>query len=236
LNKVSIYIIGLGGIGSCLCEPICRYINYLENRRDYDIILIDGDSYDDGNLARQYFEWDEIGENKAEVQAKKMKNKFEELDIKTEAIYINSQNIKNTIVDNSIILSGVDNHKTRKIIQDHCNKLSNCLYISGGNFYIDGDVIIFAKKDGVQLSPTIYQDHKDIANPTDRTPDEIGCDELVESVPQLLFTNGTVSICMQWAFYNYYKLFQENNISIYKNKISFDICEMSVISRNRPII
>jgi len=234
-QKINIIFVGLGGIGSNLCEPICRFINYLPDRDRYEIVMVDGDHYENKNLSRQYFNSIDVGLNKAETQMNLMKEKFRDLNISAVNEYLTEDNITTTIPEKSIILSGVDNHKTRKLIQDHCNDLQNVLYISGGNFYIDGDILIFANCNGRQLAPTIYQNHADIANPVDKMPHEISCEELVESEPQLLFTNGTVSICMQWAFYNYYKMFDDENIEITKNEIIFDIVEMRVISHNRPI-
>jgi molybdopterin/thiamine biosynthesis adenylyltransferase len=234
--KINLYIIGLGGIGSNLCEPICKFLNYTDYAEDYSLIFIDGDSYEEGNKTRQYFEDENKNINKAFASAKTMHFRYNQLKIKHEDIYINSQNIE-SVIDKStpaIILSGVDNHKTRKLIQDHCNEMDNVLCISGGNDYYDGDIFVFAKKNNIQLAPTIYQNNPAIKNPKDRHPDEIGCEELVQSEPQLLFTNGTASIIMQWCFYNYHRLFHNNDVIIHKNDIKFDIQEMAVLSHNRP--
>jgi len=231
----NVYIIGLGGIGSCLCEPICRFLNYQNDAGDYTITLIDGDQYSRSNLTRQYFHDSDIDENKAKIQYDMMKKKFYNISLDYKDIYLNEQNIKDLIQDNSIILGGVDNHKTRHLIQKYAEYvLHNVLYISGGNDYYIGDIFVYAKKNGEQLSPTIYQNNKDIMFPTDKLPDELGCDELVESEPQLLFTNGTASMCIQWAFYNYYQLF-DKDIEIIKNDIKFDILEMAVLSSHRKI-
>ena len=108
--------------------------------------------------------------------------------------------------------------------------------LSGGNEYIDGDVQIYAKKDGKALLPPIWKYNPGILNPKDKSPEEIGCDELTESEPQLIFTNGMVSACMQMAFYKYYKMFDTGiDIEIDKSVVMFDILELAVVSKLRKM-
>ena len=58
-----IAVIGCGGIGSALLDPLCRYINYSDMKDKPTIILIDGDNYEQKNSASQSFT--EVGGNKA---------------------------------------------------------------------------------------------------------------------------------------------------------------------------
>jgi len=233
--KTNIYMVGMGGIGSQLCEPICRFVNYLENKSDFTITFIDGDEYELSNQTRQIMELTDVGQNKAITQYRKMYELFPRLEIDAKAVYINKQNTKdcfNKPDENTIILSGVDNNKTRNVIQEYCLTLDNVLLLSGGNEYIDGDVQIYARKKGVDLTPPIWKWNPDIKKPKDRSPEEIGCDELVESTPQLIFANGMVSMCMCMTFYNYYKMF-ETDVTIDKSVVMFDISELSVVSKMR---
>jgi len=234
--KTHIYFIGLGGIGSQLCEPLCRFVNNLPNCSDYMFTFIDGDEYETSNQSRQSFDFIDLGNNKAISQVTKISKLFPNLDINSNAIYINKQNIANVIqpIDNIIILAGVDNNKTRHVLQEYANGVENILLLSGGNEYIDGDVQIFVRKNGVNLTPPIWKYNPGILKPKDRSPEEIGCSELIESVPQLIFTNGMVSSCMMMAFYNYYELF-DKEIEIDKSVIMFDIKEMAVVSKLRKI-
>ena len=45
--------------------------------------------------------------------------------------------------------------------------------------------------------------HPEIAKPADHRPDELGCAALLQSVPQLLFTNLAVAAAMLGAFHNW---------------------------------
>lgn len=187
-----IKIIGMGGIGTCLYPELYRYLEFLEE--EFEITLIDGDIYEDGNKPRQYFS--RLGP-KAEVTAEMYSSKFPDLFFKAENVYINEENAIYLLEENDIVLMCVDNHVTRKQVADACEELHNISLISGGNHLTTGDVMWYLKRDGVELTPeldNIY--HPELQNPTDRHPEDIGCDELVPSRPQLLATNNLVSAVM----------------------------------------
>lgn len=60
-----IYIIGCGGVGSWICPSLCLLTD------PQQVVVIDGDKLEEGNLNRQLFTEDEIGQNKADALAKK---------------------------------------------------------------------------------------------------------------------------------------------------------------------
>lgn len=60
------YIIGAGGVGSWLAEAMCR----LEDPKE--VVIVDGDTLEKGNLDRQLYTEGEIGRNKADALAKRM--------------------------------------------------------------------------------------------------------------------------------------------------------------------
>src|SRR5512134_3528554 len=65
-----IYIVGVGGVGSWLAAAMVRLVG------PHNLTLVDGDTLELKNLDRQLFSESELGENKAEVMAKRMKCKF----------------------------------------------------------------------------------------------------------------------------------------------------------------
>jgi hypothetical protein len=80
--------------------------------------------------------------------------------------------------------------------------------LSGGNELTDGNVLVYHKKDGVELTPPIEKYHQEIANPTDKNPaDEVrvyqGCQapKVLESAPQIVFMNFEVASKMLAAYY-----------------------------------
>jgi hypothetical protein len=102
----------------------------------------------------------------------------------------------------------VDNHVTRKLVNDHCAKLKNICLISGGNDGVGkdssgavrrgtyGNVQIYVRRGGRDLTPSLSEYHPEIANPKDKHPADLNCTELVVSKPQILFANLAVASAM----------------------------------------
>lgn len=199
-------IIGLGGIGTYLVEPLCRYLSYLP---DYsEVTLIDGDSYEEKNRERQQFD---RCENKALVSSENLKIKFPKVHFRYKGEFITDDNVITTIREGDYVFLCVDNHATRKVVSDRCEELDNVVLISGGNDYTDGNVIYYVRKDGndVNRSPTAI--FPKIANPTDKNPGDLtqaertGCAREAETNPQLLFMNLAIASCMCNVFYAHEK-------------------------------
>ena len=195
---MNIVIIGLGGIGSILCERIARYLTY-SAEEGVKLLLVDGDDYEPKNFDRQDFT--RMG-NKAEVKAADLKMQFSRLNVSSYPAFVNTTNLAQVITEGSIVFLCVDNHKTRMIVSNYTNKLTDVTLISGGNDLVDGNVQIYIRKDGTDITPDLCSYHPEIANPDDKLPEEMSCEELAESEPQLYFTNLGVATIMCWAFYN----------------------------------
>lgn len=193
-----ISIIGLGGIGSFLVGPISRFEESLNS--PVTINLIDGDEYELKNLDRQEFA--EIGKNKATTKKEELRSKFTRVVFNDYPVFITEDNVSDFVKENSIVFLCVDNHKTRKIVDMAAEKLQDIILISGGNELVDGNVQIFIKKGGEKITPSLSDYHNEINNPEDKLPTELSCEELMNSEPQLLFTNLGVATCMTWAYRN----------------------------------
>ncbi len=197
---MAVIIIGLGGIGSALVEPLARYLNY--NGGPKELTLVDGDSYEKRNLERQKAAIEDLDRNKAEVHAVRLRSTFKGLTVAWHGEYATAANIRSLIRDGDLVFACVDNHSTRKMLQDHCQRLRDVILISGGNELYDGNAQVFIKRAGRQLTPTIHKYHPEIAFPADKPPDQLSCDELAAmGNEQLLFTNLTVAVLMLNAFY-----------------------------------
>lgn len=228
MTEYNIVVIGLGGVGSILVERLCRFLNFMTDMRGRaKLLLVDGDSYEHKNYERQ--EFINIG-NKAEIKARELSMKFSSLTIDSFEEYIIPENISEVIKEGNIVFMGVDNHKTRMIVSNYCKKLKNITLISGGNEFTDGNVQIYVKKGGVELTPDLCKYHPEIANPADKLPTEMSCEELATSDPQLYFTNLGVATIMCWAFYNV--VIKE---SYERSEIYFDILTMNSNSKIRAV-
>lgn len=194
-------IIGMGGVGTQLVSPLCRYLNFHKTlNMNTDVVFVDGDEYETRNEQRQDFI--KLG-NKATIKYKEFKFKFPNLNFITIEEYLTNDNISEIIQENDYVFVCVDNHKTRKIISDYCEShINNINIISGGNEYTDGNVQIYIKKDGIDKTPSLTKYHPEIENPDDKLPTEMSCQELSVHEPQLLFTNLGVAFYMCCALYN----------------------------------
>lgn len=229
---INVKIIGLGGIGTALCDPLCRYMNYLKEK-SFTVTLVDGDSYELRNQERQSFT--QIG-NKARVKCTDLRLKFEHIRFDEFTEYVNEDNISEVIKENDIVFIGVDNHMTRKIISDYVQaSVKDVIVISGGNEYTDGNVQIYIRKEGRDLTPSLTAYHPEIEKPDDKSPEDMSCQELEKSEPQLLFTNLTVATIMCWVFYRLVKTEGIPGLVSNVSEIYFDIVSMSVLSKKREV-
>lgn len=223
-EPLKIVIIGLGGIGSVLSERLSRFLNY-NHEYEVDMLLIDGDEYEPKNQDRQDFL--QFG-NKAEIKADELSMKFGEIEYDAFPSYINEGNISEVILDGNVVFVCVDNHKSRMIINNYCKNLNNVILISGGNELTDGNAQLYVREGGNDKTPDLCTYHPEIANPDDKLPEEMSCEELSQSEPQLYFTNLGVATLMCWLFYNAFVNKQYDRSEVY-----FDILTMSADAKIR---
>jgi len=196
-------VIGLGGVGGI----VARYLSVF--LRDYPcrLVMIDGDDFEPKNASRMLFNG--LG-NKAAVIAHDITTNGGDSAGRNMSLlainsYINKKNIKKLIQNGDILIMAVDNHTTRKLVNDYCAKLKNVVLISGGNDGMEeadgnvhrgtyGNVQVFIREKGKDRSPSLVKYHPEIADPKDKHPDEKSCGDLVVSVPQILFTNMQVAV------------------------------------------
>jgi hypothetical protein len=208
-------VIGLGGIGGWLVEPLGLYLNHevaQKRLETADLTLIDGDKYEPRNKSRQVFT--ALG-NKAEVTANRLSEKCDELMIGYKSEYITKANATRLIKEDHVILMCVDNHNSRKLISDTCKTLKNVILISGGNDGVEpennrdgltGTLQVYIRKNGKELTlPIDNRFHPEIDRPVDLNPgdttDRHGCQTIANTSPQIVFTNFMVADMMLRAFY-----------------------------------
>lgn len=218
-------MIGSGGIGGHLVEPLIRYLGYVAENSE--VTIIDGDKFEQRNMERQRFT---ACENKADHTANMLKNQFPKVHVKSKPEYVTQDNVVSIVRENDIIFLCVDNHATRKLISDRCEELSDVTLISGGNDYTDGNVIIFRRVDGKDVGRAPTKIHPAINNPTDKNPGSFtdaerqGCQQEAISHPQLLFTNLAIASTMLNCYY-----------AIEQGKANFEQVYVDILTqRSRP--
>lgn len=222
---MDIAIIGLGGVGSMLCDNLLRFLNH-SKIPDVNVNLIDGDHYETRNGERQTFS--RLG-NKATVKCAELNYKFNAITCHEHVEFVNENNVSHLIQEDYIVFLCVDNHISRKIISDHCQTLQNVTVISGGNEYTDGNVQIFKREGGKNVTANLTEYHPEIEFPEDQSPEDMSCEELSQSDPQLLFTNLSVATIMCWMFYS---LHTGKDVTKH-GEVYFDITSMATSARIR---
>jgi molybdopterin/thiamine biosynthesis adenylyltransferase len=194
---LEIKAIGIGGIGCALLPFLCRYLQYSEERAR--LTLIDGDMFERSNAPRQAFS--RLG-NKADVKAVELAREYEILSFRAVPEYVTEANVEGLISAGEVVFLMVDNHASRNLVSRHAGTLTDLTLISGGNDYEDGNVQIYVRQEGQDLTPSLTRYHPEIANPQDQNPAAMSCEELMAAgAPQLLFANLMVASLMLNAFY-----------------------------------
>ena len=209
-DNLSVKIIGLGGVGSIVARYAALFLASLGS--EARLVLIDGDIFELSNATRMFF--GACG-NKATVTRDELLPRFTESSLSLLAIeeYLTPDNISRLIQDGDQVLLAVDNHATRKLVNDHCARLRDVCLISGGNDGVEsdgagaprhgtyGNVQIYLRRHGQDETPPLTHHHPEIQAPADRLPSDRSCTELVGSVPQILFTNLAAASAILNAFW-----------------------------------
>lgn len=202
MSNLKVKVIGAGGIGCYLIEPLARYLSYSE--KECEITVIDGDKYEERNRERQRFNC--ANTNKAQETVHQYKGDFPKIHFKAKPEYVTEDNVVVLIREHDVIMLCVDNHATRKIVSDRCSELDNVTLISGGNDYTDGNVICYLRRDGKDITRSLTDLYPKIAKPEDKNPGDLtdaermGCQQEATQQPQLLFMNMAIASLMLNCF------------------------------------
>jgi hypothetical protein len=204
LSERPMTVIGLGGIGAPVAQALAQFLSYA--RPGTTLFLIDGDAFEEGNRSRVLFQG---GGNKAISKATELTSTCGgRVTIVPVPRYLTPRNAGRVIGERSIVFLAVDNHRTRHCVSNRVRKLTDGLLISGGNDAIEngrdgtfGNVMIYERAGGRDVTSPLTRFHPEIARPADKRPDQLGCTALAQSAPQLLFTNLAVASAMLGAFY-----------------------------------
>lgn len=189
---VEIVVIGLGGTGGYLVRDLCRFLyslktrNYQPNHK-ISLTLIDGDKVEEKNLLRQNFFENDLGLFKAEALAKKHSYAFG-LEVSYVNEFITEENIYSILPFNfsqKIIITCVDNNKTRRLINSKIRDYAYVYWIDSGNERSSGQVICGNNTDKF-YSPDFYPD---ILDETKDSKTQISCAERMMADEQNLFVN-----------------------------------------------
>ena len=140
---IRVIVVGAGGTGGRLIPPLMQIL-----RRGDSVAVIDGDHVEDRNLARQNFRVRDVGENKAEVMARRYRR--DGIDIHahasmlTDASWAEVSRLANN-ERRTVIMGCVDNASARALMKKCCNLRDSTIWIDGGNETRGGQVLLTAR-------------------------------------------------------------------------------------------
>src|SRR6266851_2695159 len=170
-------VIGLGGIGSWLTQALAPMLAF-DAAASWQLILVDADHYEPTNRGRQAFEG--YGD-KAIVQTDWLRTRFPELSVTPIGAFVAAESdlavrgvpvvaASSLLEEGDVVLSAVDNHSTRLVISLAAQRLREVTLISGGNELTDGNVQLYCRRRGRDVTPPIERYHPEMASPADRPP------------------------------------------------------------------
>jgi len=182
LSGKTVAVIGAGGLGGYLAELTAR----LGVGR---LILVDGDVFEESNLNRQRFSnEDNLGKPKAYEAKKELERVNSQVEVVAVYDRISAENGRDLLDGADLVLDGVDNARTRLILQDVCHQL-NIPLVHGaiGGWYGQVSVVM----PGDDTLSTIYSDpdakgvEKELGNPS-FTPALVASYQVAEALKLLL--------------------------------------------------
>lgn len=229
-----VFVVGAGGIGSHLLEPLVRLLAYHDNGTK-NVTIVDGDVYEEKNLVRQLFDAEFVGRNKAEVLAEQMAKAV--LPIQHHPEFVNKDKFLDLVTqtvdhdDPVMVITAVDNHASRKAIIEALDEAEfpNFVFLSGGNGYANGQVMVYAKIQGEPGTVHPFDKYDDLKYPADHIPGDPGCQDEAPSTPQLITANASAALGLLWTVQS---MLDDGE---WFEELHFDTVKMKLVSQGSPI-
>ena len=153
LLQSKVVIIGAGGLGGTVLELLTRM-------GVGQLIIADKDLIVDSNLNRQILSNEtNLGQNKAEVAVRRVKEINSSIEITGHSVFIDSDNVQKIIKGAEVVVDALDNLPARFILQKACREL-NIPLVHGAIAGFNGQLTtIFPQDKGLEL---IYGSDKDL--------------------------------------------------------------------------
>lgn len=209
-----VIVVGCGGTGSHVIPNILRLLLGVEIRFRPEICLIDGDSIERKNILRQNFIQIDLGQNKAEVLARRYSTAFGIPITAIPEFSDNKNNVLGKVIkesDNICVIGCVDSPNGRRHIRSTIKryKKKDIIWIDSGNEEKSGQVVMgyrttdetdIIKRENISSHgigmfslPYITDVYPEIMNTRDKARSELSCDELAEVAPQAMMANVTAA-------------------------------------------
>lgn len=201
-------VIGLGGVGGLVLRLLLPFLHH--EGRPAEVLAVDGDDFEERNRARMHFE--ELGPKALVLTGELAPVYGDRVRIVPVPHYVTAQRARTLIQEGDVVFCQPDNHATRRVVERRCTRLARVALFSGGNDGVEhgeggtyGNVQVYLRDAGRDLTNPLSAYHPEIARPADRLPTQQGCAAAAASAPQLLFTNAAVAASLLGAFYAWHR-------------------------------
>jgi tRNA A37 threonylcarbamoyladenosine dehydratase len=184
----TVAVVGVGGTGAWVALGLSKILRPQDN-----LVLIDGDKYEDKNKARQFYQ--KNGEYKVHSTTSLLHKTNHNCPIYCKPVMLDKDNISEVLENIEAVFLCVDNNKCRQLVHSWALKQSNVLLVNGGNELTDGNAQIMLVED----SRIVYGCKLDKYHPEFNAKDkkekkkELSCSSLPE---QYSLTNMNTAVAM----------------------------------------
>ena len=151
LKQARVLIVGTGGLG-------CPVALYLTGAGVGHIGLVDDDVVSLSNLHRQVlYDETDIGLPKAECAARHLQKKNSDIKLIAYPMRLTKENAESIIGNYNIVVDGCDNHATRYLLSDICEKQKKP-YVHAAIGAFQGQIAILCYGEGAPTYRTLFSD------------------------------------------------------------------------------
>lgn len=170
-------VVGAGGTGSYLIPPLARFL--AARKFAGQLIICDADKYDAKNAERQEFPSTKQGLNKAEVQAMSVCARIPDFKDNVSYLekYLGEADVNELVVENTIVVSCVDNAALRNYVENRVGKLDRAAHVCPGNEEFNGQVQLSLRYNGEWKTRNIFEDSPAFATANDDRS-KLTCEQL----------------------------------------------------------
>jgi molybdopterin/thiamine biosynthesis adenylyltransferase len=206
-KPVKIIMLGAGGTGGHIAPHLYRLLYTLA--RPVIAVIADGDIVEQKNLVRQNFISADLGRNKAQVLAERYAQAFgmearyipDFIEDEDRLIELTKPELYSP-KELSILISAVDNNKSRRLCHQVFTKVPDLIYIDSGNGEYTGQVVCGIRRKGRTYYKPIGEAYPDVLLDTDKFPTELSCAEAAISAPQSIAANIMAAAAVVSYLYN----------------------------------
>ncbi|MDH5461446.1 MAG: HesA/MoeB/ThiF family protein [Candidatus Bathyarchaeota archaeon] len=155
LKASKVVVAGIGGLG-------CPSSLYLAAAGIGKIVLVDVDKFKLSDLNRQIHCWSrDLGRFKAEVASEKLMALNPEIEVEAAVAEITKNSVRDIIEDANIVVDGMDNWRTRFIINEYCVR-QGIPFIHAGVSGLHGQLLTIIPAEGPCLRCVLPKDPPEV--------------------------------------------------------------------------